>query len=138
MSVTVLIVDDEPDVARYLAVALRANGYTAVTADSVEHGLEEVHKARPDLICLDIMMPKQSGIAMYTQLKTDKTLRSIPVIFISGVGHEDPWDFRSFVSDESIPPPELFLEKPIDAELFVDSIEQLIASTRAHQERTDK
>jgi response regulator RpfG family c-di-GMP phosphodiesterase len=109
MSATVLIVDDEPDVARYLTMALRANGYTAVTADSVEHGLEEVHKARPDLICLDIMMPRQSGITMYTQLKNDKTLRSIPVIFISGVGHEDPWDFRSFVPDESIPPPELFL-----------------------------
>ncbi len=133
MSVTVLIVDDEPDVARYLATALRANGYTAVTADSVEHGLEEVHKARPDLICLDIMMPRQSGINMYTQLKNDKTLRSIPVIFISGVGHEDPWDFRTFVPDKSVPPPELFLEKPIDAELFIESIEQLMASTRGRE-----
>ncbi len=133
MSVTVLIVDDEPDVARYLATALRANGYTAVTADSVEHGLEEVHKARPDLICLDIMMPRQSGITMYTQLKNDKTLRSIPVIFISGVGHEDPWDFRTFVPDKSVPPPELFLEKPINAELFIESIEQLMASIRGRE-----
>ncbi len=133
MSVTVLIVDDEPDVARYLATALRANGYTAVTADSVEHGLEEVHKTRPDLICLDIMMPRQSGITMYTQLKNDKTLRSIPVIFISGVGHEDPWDFRTFVPDKSVPPPELFLEKPIDAELFIESIEQLMASIRGRE-----
>ena len=138
MSSKVLIVDDEPDVTTYLATALRANGYTAAVADCATDGLQVLKELLPDVICLDIMMPRESGLSMYVQLKKHETLKSIPVIIISGVGYDDQWDFRSYIYDESIPAPELFLEKPIDAETFVKAVEQVIASSQARKGSADE
>lgn len=124
----VLIVDDEPDVARYLSAVLRANGHTPTIANSVETGLNILNDTRPDLICLDIMMPNESGISMYKRLKEDSSTERIPVIIISGVEVEGQFDFRSFLPDESVPPPECFLEKPVNVKEFIATVEHLITS----------
>jgi CheY-like chemotaxis protein len=50
-----------------------------------EEGLTRVKKEKPDLVLLDVLMPKQSGIRLYRDLKTDKSLMDIPVIMLSGV-----------------------------------------------------
>ena len=57
----ILVVDDEADVAIYLKTVLEASGYRVETADTVDAGLELVDSYRPDLLCLDIMMPKKTG-----------------------------------------------------------------------------
>jgi len=124
----VLIVDDEPDVATYLATVLRAHGHQPEVASSAEEGYDRLREALPDLICLDIMMPKESGISMYAKLKKEERTRSIPVLVISGVEFEGPFDFRAFLPDESIPPPEQFLEKPVVVREFVDAVARLTAA----------
>jgi len=126
MSGKILIVDDEPDVAIYLATILRANGYQATIANSVEEGLRLLKESIPDIICLDIMMPKQSGVSMYKQLKQNEETANIPVMVISGVETEGQFDFRSYMPDETLPPPECFMEKPIKIEEFVATIERLL------------
>jgi CheY-like chemotaxis protein len=126
MSCNILIVDDEPDVAAYLAAILRASGHTPAIAHSVDEGLALLKEARPDVICLDIMMPKESGVSMYIQLKQNEETRGIPVIVISGVEMEEQFDFRSYLPDESLPQPECFMEKPIKVEEFVATIERLL------------
>jgi len=126
MSGKILIVDDEPDVAIYLATILRANGYQATIANSVEEGLRLLEESIPDIICLDIMMPKQSGVSMYKQLKQNEETANIPVMVISGVETEGQFDFRSYMPDETLPPPECFMEKPIKIEEFVATIERLL------------
>jgi DNA-binding response OmpR family regulator len=126
MAQTILIVEDEQDVATYLAMVLKTNGFTPIVAASVEQGLDEVRQKRPDLICLDIMMPKESGISMYTRLKEDSNLRTIPVIIISGAGQDGAFDFRSYVPDTSIPEPDYYIEKPVTADQYINVINKIL------------
>ncbi len=135
MSTRILIVDDEPDVATYLATVLRANGYDPTVANDVDTAIAKVGEISPAVICLDIMMPKKSGISLYAHLKQDASLASIPVVIISGVAFEGKFDFRTYMPDESVPPPECFLEKPINPEGFVKTISGLVASGRKKEKR---
>ncbi len=135
MPKSVLVVDDEPDVMTYLVAVLEGAGYAPYSADSVEGGLKLLEEVTPDLICLDIMMPKESGISMYLRLKQDHDLKSIPVMIISGVEHSGEGVFRSFVPDESVPAPECFMEKPIDVESYIRTIGKLTSSGAPPEKR---
>ncbi|MCK5125501.1 MAG: response regulator [candidate division Zixibacteria bacterium] len=125
MSLKVLIVDDESDVARYLAMIVQANGFIPKVANNVEDGLEIVNDFKPDLVCLDIMMPKESGVSMYQQLRENKATRHIPVIIISGAEQEEKFDFRNYLPDESVPEPECYMEKPVDVDKYIAMIKRL-------------
>lgn len=79
----ILAVDDTPENLEILRVRLEANGYEVVLAADGEEGLEKARELRPDLILLDIMMPKLDGIQVVKILKNDAELRSIPVILVT-------------------------------------------------------
>jgi DNA-binding response OmpR family regulator len=135
MSATVLIVEDEPDVARYLSAALQANGYRPVVAGDVDSGLKKLQAEKPKLVCLDIMMPHQSGMALYVQLKQDELLKEIPVVIVSGIERAGEFDFRAYVSDPAIPPPERFMEKPVGPDEFIAVVDELVHRDRSPEER---
>jgi CheY-like chemotaxis protein len=113
----ILIIDDEPNIVVYLKTLLEDHGYAVVTAFDPEEGLRIAHEEFPDLICLDIMMPKKSGVTLYRELKKEKKLKQIPVIIISGVENaysfREP-KFRQLIPDKRIPEPLAFFEKPVD------------------------
>jgi DNA-binding response OmpR family regulator len=138
MNNKVLIVDDEQDVAAYLMAILENNDYIPYLANSVEHGFKILETVKPDLICLDIMMPKESGMSMYKQLKQDQALKNIPIIIISGVEQDGEFDFRSYIPDESIPKPDCFMEKPIDVGKYLQAIEQLLSSNSSSKKQKEK
>src|SRR5215216_4885240 len=79
----ILAVDDTPENLEILSVRLEANGYTVETAEDGEEGLRRARELQPDLILLDIMMPKLDGIAVVRELKRDPVLRTIPVILVT-------------------------------------------------------
>jgi CheY-like chemotaxis protein len=132
MGKKILIVDDEPDVVTYLTTVLKHGGFTPISATTAQSGLEKVDAEHPDLICLDIMMPRASGITLYTRLKEDHRFRSIPVIVISGVVQAGEFDFREFVPDLSVPPPEEYVEKPICIDHFLETVSRLIPKARSN------
>lgn len=134
----ILIIDDEHDVMTYLVAVLDSNNYDPYSADSVESGFLMLEEVKPDLICLDIMMPKESGISMYIRLKNDPTYKDIPVIIISGVKQENEFDFSSYVPDKTIPAPDYFMEKPIDVEEYIRTIGKLISSATSSKKRGNK
>jgi len=121
----VLIIEDETDVADYLKVVLQSNDYIVETCQSAKEGIEKVGAFSPDLICLDIMMPQETGMSFYVHLRQSKKNAGIPVVILSGVIQEKDFDFRSYVSDESIPPPEYYFEKPINIEEFLAIVKRL-------------
>ena len=127
MSRKILIVDDEPDVVVYLTAVLKASGFEPYSADNVETGFELARKIQPHLICLDIMMPRESGISMYTRLKQDSILRLIPVLLLSGAVSEKEFNFGDFIEDKSVPPPDAYLEKPIVVDRYLEVVERLAA-----------
>jgi len=121
----VLIIDDEPDVNTYLEAILKASGYETYSISNVANAMDRVREFHPKLICLDIMMPKETGISFYSKLRKDKDFSKIPVMIISGVVESEKFNFYSFVSDKSIPAPECYMEKPINVEKFIKKVKQL-------------
>ncbi|MFZ5981758.1 MAG: response regulator [Candidatus Zixiibacteriota bacterium] len=126
----ILIVDDEPDVLTYLQAVLENNGYETCSAESVEQGLKLLEGMTPDLVCLDIMMPRQLGLTLYARMKKDARWQNIPVLILSGVVQEEEFDFRNFIPDQKIPRPQDYLEKPIEREKFLETVERIIAQSR--------
>lgn len=126
----ILIVDDEPDVITYLTAVLENSGYKAFSADNADEGFEMLRIIEPDAICLDIMMPKELGLNMYSRLKKDEIFKNTPVIIISGVVSEENFEFRKLVPDNSIPPPHEYLEKPINRAQFLQIIDKLLTAKK--------
>lgn len=123
----ILIVDDDPDVRLFSSSVVEDLGCVAVEAGDGEEGQRMVALENPDLIILDVMMPLQSGIRLYRELKTDPAFARIPVIVLSGISK------RSFLKSQDalaafgggeVPAPEDYLEKPADAETLAHRIRQ--------------
>jgi two-component system phosphate regulon response regulator PhoB len=122
----IMVIDDEEDVVTFLTTLLEENSYeTCWAMDGVE-GLEKIKRERPDLICLDLLMPEKTGILLYREIRKDPELKDIPVIMITGfAAPEYPLiDFKRFISTKSIPPPEGFMEKPIDQKALLAAIKE--------------
>ena len=79
----ILVVDDEPNIARILAYELKKENYTVLLANDGAEALEISKKELPDLIISDIMMPKMDGYELCRHLKENPTLKAIPFIFLT-------------------------------------------------------
>ena len=86
---TVLVIDDIAVLLKMMKKQLEHWGYRALTAESGEDGLALARTAQPDLILLDILMPKMKGREVCARLKADPTTQAIPVIFLSSLGLAD-------------------------------------------------
>lgn len=129
MSKRVLVVDDDPDVRLFNTTVLEENGYTPLVATNGEEGLEIIRKELPDLVILDVMMPKQSGIRLYRELKTDKALKNIPVIILSGIAEKTFLRSQNALTEfggEQVPPPETYIEKPVEPDELADVIKKVL------------
>jgi two-component system cell cycle response regulator DivK len=117
---TVLIVDDAEANRRLTGMVLRNAGYTIhVARDGIE-ALEIITQERPDLVLLDLQMPRMNGWELSQYLKTDAELRSIPLIALTGHGNlSDQAEFRSANWAGSI-------SKPFDIFDLVETVGQLI------------
>jgi CheY-like chemotaxis protein len=123
VSKRILVIDDEPDVIKYMSLFLFDEGYEVISAADGFQGLEKASEESPDLITLDITMPGMSGIEVLTALRSDEKLRDIPVIVITGVaGIKKLMDYRE------VRPPEKFMQKPIDRMRLAEMIQELIGS----------
>ena len=89
MAKKILAVDDEPSICKLVETALTGRGYDVVVAHNGEEALDKVALEHPDLIVLDIMMPKMDGREVRRRLVKNPKTASIPVIFLSAVGDLD-------------------------------------------------
>ena len=128
MGKKILVVDDEPDIIMYMTTLLEENGYDTDSAKDGVEGLTKAKENRPNLICLDILMPEKSGIGLYRELRKDEELKEIPVIIVTGFkGDDNPLlTFKEFLYKRSVPGPEGYLEKPIDQKEFLETIKEKI------------
>jgi DNA-binding response OmpR family regulator len=127
----VLIIEDEPDVSLYLQTILETNGYRTAVCEAAADGMTHVARFRPDLISLDIMMPHETGMSFYLKLKKSREYKHIPVIVISGAVQQKEFHIKDFAPGETVPPPEAYLEKPIDVDLFLLTVNKLIKAALA-------
>ncbi|HNY98077.1 MAG TPA: response regulator [Candidatus Pacearchaeota archaeon] len=86
MARKILIIEDEEIICDILSSKLRSEGYEISSAKDGESGLEKIKRLRPDLVLLDIIMPKMNGFFVLEQKSLDATIAKIPVIIISNSG----------------------------------------------------
>ena len=129
MGKKVLVVDDDADIRMLNKSIVEESGYTSIEAADGQEGLKMAKNENPDLIILDVLMPKQSGVRMYRELVTDKSLKSIPIILLSGIAK------RTFLRSQKaltqfggakVPEPEVYLEKPIEPEELANRIKEAL------------
>jgi CheY-like chemotaxis protein len=129
MSKKVLVVDDDPDVRLFNVTVVEENGFTPIEASNGEEGLKLLKEEQPDLVILDVLMPRQSGIRLFRDLKTDKALKHIPVILLSGIAKKTFLRSQKALTEfggESVPEPEIYLEKPVEPEELSAAINKFI------------
>ena len=129
MGKKVLIIDDDPDIVAFVVTVLEENGYTSLIARNGEMGMAKTIEEKPDLIILDILMPKQSGIKMYRELKGDESLKKIPIIILSGIAKRTflrSQEALTAFGDQPVPEPEAYIEKPVEPEELAEMIKKFI------------
>ena len=129
MARIVLSVDDEDHVREFVSTVLEENGYTPRQATNGEEALDMISREKPDLIIMDILMPRESGIRLYRKLKTSESLRDIPVIIYSGVAKRTALRAQAAQAEsvgETVPDPEAYLEKPVTAERLEAAIKEIL------------
>ncbi len=84
----ILIAEDERDIRDLITFTLRYNGYEVVAATNGEEALALTRQEKPDLVILDVRMPRLTGYDVCRQIKADPQLQHIPVVFLSAKGQE--------------------------------------------------
>ena len=128
----VLVVDDEPDFAALLRSILLKAGYTVAMAYTCEDALLQVRKTRPDLITLDIHMPRKSGVFFYRKLKADKKFLDVPVVVVTALTRNDKEMeniIHSLLEPDNLPHPAAYLEKPVDGPRLLEAIQEALSSS---------
>ncbi len=129
MAKTVLVVDDDPDVRLFSVTVLEENGYTPIEATNGEEGMRIVRDQSPDLVILDVLMPRESGIRLYRHMKTDTRLKNIPVIILSGITRKSFLRSQKALTefgDAPVPEPDVYLEKPVEPEELAAAVESVL------------
>jgi twitching motility two-component system response regulator PilH len=129
MSQKVLVVDDDPDVRLFSVTVLEENGYTPLEAEDGESGLKKIKSEKPDLVILDVLMPRQSGVRLYRELKTSKALKDVKVIILSGIAKKTFMRSQKALTEfggAQIPEPEIYLEKPVEPDELADVIKTVL------------
>lgn len=122
---TLLIVDDEPDVRNFLSACAEDAGFIVATAVDGEDALAKVQSINPDLMTLDMVMPKKSGYKVLKELRAMEKYAELPVIVITAhandeLGSEDMQKLYTTLSGPSAP--KFTLEKPITPAKLMQAI----------------
>lgn len=120
MGNTILIVEDERDILETVKFRLEANGYQVISAADGEEGLKKARESKPDLIILDLLLPKLDGYKISRLLKFDEKYKDIPIIIFTARVHKD---------DEALgyeTGAEAYIAKPFEPQALLGKIEELL------------
>jgi DNA-binding response OmpR family regulator len=119
----VLVVDDEPDLVRILQFGLQAAGYTVESASDGQEGLKKAREVKPDIILLDLMLPKLDGYKICRLLKFDERFKQIPIIILSARTQEGDQTLALEMGANR------FVTKPYNFAEILGHVEELLKST---------
>ena len=124
----ILVVDDEPDVRNFLATCIEDAGFQVDTACDGAQALEKLQADPPDLMTLDMVMPRVSGINLMRQIRSMEQFARLPVIVITAHAHDElgSEDIRGFSAFTSGLRPRYTMEKPVTPEKLVNAINEIL------------
>ena len=122
----ILVVDDDPDLVETVSMNLESKGYEVGKAYDGVEAEESIQEKRPDLIVLDVMMPRKNGYELCDQLKNDDAMKDIPILMLTAVGsavgstgytHQDG---MQLLADD-------YLAKPVDMDQLAEMVADLLS-----------
>lgn len=134
MAPKIMIVEDEPDIRLYLMAVLEDNGFIVCIPSDDASVCSMAQQERPDLILLDILMPRRSGVSIYRELRSNPNLSGTKIALFSGMDLEPNMEtggFHRLLGDDTISPPDGFIPKGIRVGSLLDAVRTLLeAPTR--------
>lgn len=123
----IMVVDDDPDMREALQIILEAVGYTVVTAGDGQECLARLKDERPDLLILDLLMPKMDGFAVCKELKDPRRARyaQMPIIILSSV-REDASQRRYELETGVQLDVDDYVEKPIESKVLQERVAKIL------------
>jgi DNA-binding response OmpR family regulator len=118
----ILVVEDDPDILKLMEAALGGEGYRVATAEDGVEALAGARRERPDLIVLDLMLPRMNALQFRAEQRRDPALARIPIVCLSGLSHASTVAMELGTDD--------CLEKPID-------VDRLLALVKKHLTPSD-
>ncbi len=128
----ILIVDDDPDILAAIGAVLEARNYGIVTARDGEEGLAELKKEKPDLMILDLLMPRKDGFAVCKELKDPRWSKysDMPILILTSIREEVSRRRYELETGLSLDVDD-YVEKPIDPFLLVKRVENLLKKEKS-------
>lgn len=129
MPKTIMIIDDEEDIRTYLMAVLEDGGFQTCTVNEEENVVEALQREQPDLVLLDIMMPRRSGISIFRDLRTTTGVEHVPVALISGIEKATGFfngEIKDLLDGTEVKPPDGFIEKPIQIQQLLKVVETIL------------
>jgi len=123
----ILVVDDDPDILEAISAVLESHSHQVVTARDGEEGLSKLKEERPELMILDLLMPKMDGFAVLKELQDPRRSKysNIPVLILTSV-REDVSRRRYELETGLELNVDDYVEKPIDPHALVERVEKLL------------
>lgn len=117
---TILVVEDSPTYLRQITQLLQKNGYATISAMDGEEALEKAIQEHPDLIVLDIILPKKNGFQVCRQLKTSPDTQDIIIIMLTSKSQDSDrfWGLKQGADE--------YLTKPLDDDQLVTNVTELL------------
>lgn len=115
-----MLVDDEPNILLLLGSRLRSEGFEVITAKDGQTGFEMAKKERPDLIILDLMLPKMDGYKVCGLLKKDSRYSKIPILLFTARGQEEDVKMGMEVGADA------YITKPFVPQSLLSKIQELL------------
>ena len=116
----ILVVDDERELVEMLSLRLEANDYEVFTAYDGQEGLDQARKLKPDLILLDLMLPKLDGYKVCQMLKFDEKYKQIPVILFTARAQEADLKLGEEMGADA------YLTKPFEPSILLGKIAEFL------------
>ncbi|MBT2970805.1 MAG: two-component system response regulator [gamma proteobacterium symbiont of Ctena orbiculata] len=120
MSKIILIVDDEPNIVLSVEYLMKREGYEVVTASDGQEAMEKISQSPPDLLILDVMMPRKNGFEVCREIRTDPALSTMPILILSAKGREA--EIKKGISLGA----DGYITKPFSTHDLVDKVNQLL------------
>jgi CheY-like chemotaxis protein len=123
----VLVVDDDPDILDAISLILESQGYEVIFARDGLECLDKIGSEKPDMMILDLLMPKMDGFAVYKELQSPKwsEYRDMPILILSSVREEASRRRYELETGQALKPDE-YVEKPILPGLLLDCVVKLL------------
>lgn len=121
----VLIADDDPEILSMLSLRLGKKGYATAEAEDGVETLRQVREARPDVILLDVMMPRKNGWEVAREIRADPSLHHVGIIMLTAIGEKiNEMTSPLYGADD-------FVDKPFDFNDLEERIRKVVAKRQA-------